>query len=109
MFHFPRLSPAIIVLVEHEKELLLARSRHFPPGLYSVIAGFVEPGETLEETVVREIHEEVGIDAVPHELNPSARQEFLLDHDFLKASVIAAHVCTAFLSISGSRGSRASS
>jgi len=61
MLHFPRLSPAIIVLVERGGELLLARSRHSPPGRYSVIAGFVEPGETLEETVVREIHEEVGI------------------------------------------------
>ncbi len=58
---FPRLSPAIIVLVEHEGEVLLARSYHFPPGRYSVIAGFVEPGETLEEAVVREIREEVGL------------------------------------------------
>jgi NAD+ diphosphatase len=61
LLHFPRLSPAIIVLVERGQELLLARSRHFAPGRYSVIAGFVEPGETLEETVVREIREEVGI------------------------------------------------
>ena len=58
---FPRLSPAIIVLVEREAEILLARSYHFPPGRYSVIAGFVEPGETLEEAVVREIREEVGL------------------------------------------------
>jgi NAD+ diphosphatase len=58
---FPRLSPAIIVLVEREGEVLLARSYHFPPGRYSVIAGFVEPGETLEEAVVREICEEVGL------------------------------------------------
>lgn len=61
LLHFPRLSPAIIVLVERGQELLLARSKHFAPGRYSVIAGFVEPGETLEETVVREIREEVGI------------------------------------------------
>lgn len=60
--HFPRLAPAIIVLVERGCELLLARSRHFLPGMYSVLAGFVEPGESLEEAVVREVREEVGID-----------------------------------------------
>lgn len=62
LLHFPRLAPAIIVLVEHGRKLLLARSRHFLPGMYSVLAGFVEPGESLEEAVVREIKEEVGID-----------------------------------------------
>lgn len=61
LLHFPRLAPAIIVLVERGNQLLLARSRHFLAGLYSVIAGFVEPGETLEEAVVREVREEVGI------------------------------------------------
>ena len=58
---FPRLSPAIIVLVEKGGELLLARSPRFPPGRYSVLAGFVEPGETLEEAVAREVREEVDI------------------------------------------------
>jgi NAD+ diphosphatase len=62
LLHFPRLAPAIIVLVEHGRELLLARSRHFPSNMYSVLAGFVEPGESLEEAVVREIKEEVGLD-----------------------------------------------
>jgi NAD+ diphosphatase len=61
LLKFPRLSPAIIVLVEHGHQLLLARARHFPPGLHSVIAGFVEPGETLEAAVVREVREEVGL------------------------------------------------
>jgi len=61
LLHFPRLSPAIIVLVERDRKLLLARSRHFQPGMYSVLAGFVEPGESLEEAVVREVKEEVGI------------------------------------------------
>lgn len=61
LLHFPRLAPAIIVLVERGRELLLARSRHFLPGMYSVLAGFVEPGESLEEAVVREVKEEVGI------------------------------------------------
>jgi len=59
---FPRLAPAVIVAVERDQEILLARSPHFPPGFYSVPAGFVEPGESLEETVAREIHEETGID-----------------------------------------------
>jgi len=62
LLHFPRLAPAIIVLVERSQELLLARSRHFLPGMYSVLAGFVEPGESLEEAVVREVKEEVGVD-----------------------------------------------
>jgi len=62
LLHFPRLAPAIIVLVERGDELLLARSRHFMPGMYSVLAGFVEPGESLEEAVVREVKEEVGIE-----------------------------------------------
>ncbi len=61
LLHFPRLAPAIIVLVERGRELLMARSRHFAPGVYSVLAGFVEPGETLEEAVEREVFEEVGI------------------------------------------------
>jgi NAD+ diphosphatase len=60
--HFPRLAPAMIVLVERGRELLLARSRHFLPGMYSVLAGFVEPGESLEEAVAREVKEEVGLD-----------------------------------------------
>ena len=62
MMHYPRLSPAAIVLVERGDHILLARSPGFPKGLYSVLAGFVEPGEAIEETVVREIKEEVGID-----------------------------------------------
>lgn len=59
---YPRLSPAVIVLVERGDEILLARSPHFPPGMYSTLAGFVEPGESLERTVVREIAEEVGVE-----------------------------------------------
>ncbi|CAN5160925.1 NAD(+) diphosphatase [soil metagenome] len=59
---YPRLSPAVIVLVGRGDELLLARSPGFPPGMYSVLAGFVEPGESIEETIKREIREEVGIE-----------------------------------------------
>jgi NAD+ diphosphatase len=58
---FPRISPAVIVLVEKENKVLLARVKRFTSELYSVLAGFVEPGETLEEAVQREIEEEVGI------------------------------------------------
>jgi NAD+ diphosphatase len=61
LLHFPRLAPAIIVLVERGAEMLLARARRFPTDMYSTIAGFVEPGETLEEAVIREVHEETGI------------------------------------------------
>ncbi len=59
--HFPRLSPAVIVLVQRNDEALLGRSHHFSEGVYSTLAGFVEPGETLEECVHREIAEEVGV------------------------------------------------
>jgi NAD+ diphosphatase len=59
---FPRISPAVIVRIERGDEILLARSPHFAPGVYSTIAGFVEPGESLEETVVREVREEVGVE-----------------------------------------------
>jgi len=58
---FPRISPAVIVLIERDNRVLLARARRFTAEIYSVLAGFVEPGETLEETVRREIEEEVGI------------------------------------------------
>ncbi len=59
---YPRISPAIMVLITRGRELLLLRSPNFPPGIYSALAGFVEPGETLEQTVVREVREEVGIE-----------------------------------------------
>ena len=62
LLHFPHLAPAIIVLIERGHELLLARSRHFLSGMYSVLAGFVEPGESLEEAVEREVREEVGLE-----------------------------------------------
>lgn len=60
--HFPRLAPAVIVSVERGDEILLARSPHFIPGMFSTLAGFVEPGETLEHCVAREIREEVGVE-----------------------------------------------
>ncbi|GAB6280436.1 MAG: NAD(+) diphosphatase [Thermovirga sp.] len=61
MTSYPPVSPAIIVAISKGDSLLLARSPRFPQGRYSVLAGFVEPGETLEEAVERETMEEVSI------------------------------------------------
>jgi NAD+ diphosphatase len=61
LLHFPRLAPAIIVLIQRDREVLLARGRRFESPMYSTLAGFVEPGETLEQAVVREVKEESGI------------------------------------------------
>jgi len=61
LVNYPRLSPAIIVSIERGRELLLARANHFSRHLYSVLAGFVEPGETLEQAVEREVREEVDL------------------------------------------------
>jgi NAD+ diphosphatase len=58
---YPRISPAMMVLVWRDTELLLARSPSYTPGRYSALAGFVEAGESLEECVAREVHEEVGV------------------------------------------------
>lgn len=61
MQHYPRISPSIIVAIRHQQKILLARSPHFRPGVYSAIAGFIEPGENVEQAVHREVLEEVGI------------------------------------------------
>ena len=58
---FPRFSPAIMVLIKKNQQILLARSHHFPKGIYSALAGFIDMGETAEEAVYREVKEEVGI------------------------------------------------
>jgi len=58
---YPRLSPAMMVLVWRGRELLLARAPHYAKGMYSALAGFVEPGESIEDCVVREVAEEVGV------------------------------------------------
>ena len=59
--HFPRTDPVTIMLVENEGRLLLGRQPRFPPRSFSALAGFVEPGETIEEAVAREVWEEAGL------------------------------------------------
>jgi len=59
--HFPRTDPAIITLVTNATACLLGRQKTWPKGMYSTLAGFVEPGESLEDTVAREVFEETGI------------------------------------------------
>ncbi len=61
--HFPRTDPVVIMLVESDGRLLLGRRAGFPARWYSILAGFVSPGESLEEAVVREVREESGIEA----------------------------------------------
>lgn len=60
--YYPQVSPAVIVAVKKGNKLLLARNKQRKHGFYSVLAGYVEPGETLEECVVREVKEETGIE-----------------------------------------------
>jgi len=59
---YPRVSPAMMVLVTRGHELLLARANRFPGAMYSALAGFVEPGETIEDCIRREVREEVGVE-----------------------------------------------
>ncbi len=58
---YPRLAPAMIVAVEKGSQILLGRSSHFPPGIFSTLAGFVDPGESAEDAVIREVYEEARI------------------------------------------------
>ena len=60
--HYPRVAPVAMALVRRDDELLLARSPHFAPGMFSALAGFVEAGESLEQCLVREVREEVGVE-----------------------------------------------
>lgn len=59
--HFPRTDPVVIMLVEHEGRALLGRQSVWPEGMYSLLAGYMEPGETIEEAVRRETLEEAGV------------------------------------------------
>jgi len=59
--HFPRTDPAVMVLVSHGERCALARQHGWPEGMFSVVAGFVEPGESTEDAAVREVKEELGL------------------------------------------------
>jgi NAD+ diphosphatase len=59
--HFPRVDPVVIMIAEHDGRALLGRGKGWPPGRYSALAGFLEPGESIEEAVAREIAEEAGV------------------------------------------------
>src|ERR1051326_1667792 len=62
LLSFPRMSPAVIMLIRRGEDFLLARNKTFAGGFFSVLAGFVEPGESLEEAVAREVREEVNLE-----------------------------------------------
>jgi NAD+ diphosphatase len=59
--HFPRTDPVVIMAVRHGEKILLARQKAWEPGMFSAVAGFMEPGETMEQAVAREVFEETGI------------------------------------------------
>ncbi|RPH38760.1 MAG: NAD(+) diphosphatase [Burkholderiales bacterium] len=80
---YPRLSPAMMVLIWRGRELLLARSPHYAPGMFSALAGFVEPGESLEECVHREVAEEVGVTV--RELRYFGSQSWPFPHSLMVA------------------------
>ena len=61
MDHFPRTDPVVIMVVRHEGRILLGRQSSWKPGMYSALAGFVEPGETIEDAARREVFEESGV------------------------------------------------
>ncbi|MEO0917723.1 MAG: NAD(+) diphosphatase, partial [Pseudomonadota bacterium] len=63
--HFPRTDPVVIMLITHGNAVLVGRSPGWPEGMYSLLAGFVEPGETVEAAVRREVFEEVGVRVGP--------------------------------------------
>lgn len=60
--HFPRTDPVVIMAVRHGEKILLARQKSWEPGMFSAVAGFMEPGETIEQAVAREVFEETGIE-----------------------------------------------
>jgi NAD+ diphosphatase len=72
--HHPRTDPCVIVLVHHGDRVLLGRRPTWPPGRFSVLAGFVEPGETLEGAVAREVAEESGVTVRPETVRYVASQ-----------------------------------
>ncbi len=80
---YPRVSPAMMALVTRGRDLLLARSHRFKTGMFSALAGFVEPGETIEDCVRREVREEVGVEV--GELTYFASQSWAFPHSLMIA------------------------
>lgn len=83
---YPRISPVMMALVKRGRELLLARGPHFPAGMFSALAGFVEAGESVEETLRREVREEVGVEVA--NLRYFGSQSWPFPH-----SLMLAYVC----------------
>ena len=71
---YPRICPAMMVLITRGRQLLLARGVNFPPGRYSALAGFLEAGESIEDAIHREVREEVGVEV--HDLRYFASQSW---------------------------------
>jgi NAD+ diphosphatase len=82
---YPRVAPAVMALIKRQTEILLARSPHFPSGMYSALAGFVEPGESLEQCVAREVAEEVGVQV--RDIRYFASQSWPFPHSLMIAFV----------------------
>jgi NAD+ diphosphatase len=80
---YPRVSPAMMVLVTRERELLLARANRFPNAMYSALAGFVELGESIEDCIHREVREEVGVEV--DQLRYFASQSWPFPHSLMIA------------------------
>jgi NAD+ diphosphatase len=91
---YPRVAPAVMALVRRRDEILLGRGPHFPAGMYSALAGFVEPGETLEQCVKREVAEEVGVEVA--NLSYFASQPWPFPHSMMIAFVcdwVSGEIC----------------
>ena len=82
---YPRVAPAVMALITRKTQILLARSPHFPSGMYSALAGFVEPGESLEQCVAREVAEEVGVEV--RDIRYFASQSWPFPHSLMIAFV----------------------
>lgn len=80
---YPRISPAMMVLITRGRQMLLARNIHFPPGRYSALAGFLEVGETVEAAIHREVREEVGLQV--QRLNYFGSQSWPFPHSLMIA------------------------
>lgn len=79
--HYPPISPCIIVLVIKDDQCLLAHAAKYPPGRFSTLAGFIEPGETAEQAVAREVKEEVGIEV--HNIRYIKSQSWPFPHSLM--------------------------